>query len=373
LEGIRVLDLTQYHAGAICTLYLAGLGAEVIKVEPPWGEMGRFFPPLVRGVSPYFLFLNRNKKGITLNLKHPRGRALFQELVGKTDVLIENFSPGTMDDLGLSWKRVRELNPKLIYASISGFGQTGPWRDRRSFDPIAQAASGYMWLMKQAVDPAGPPLGAPEAIADTIPGFTAAIGILAALHHREKTGEGERIDVAQMDSMIAVYQSFSYWNLTNTTFNQEAEKAGVAVYGLFEASDGYLMISVAGGRHTDWLRELLEVETLTREMIASWIVEKTVSEAVEILVEAGIPATPVHDLDQVQRNDQALSREMFIKVDHPQLGETMQPGFPIKYDQLEGDLEEPSPLLGEHNEAILSQLTGLSRGEIEELRKEGII
>lgn len=196
LEGVRVLDLTHAHAGPICTLYMAAMGAEVIKIEPPWGERTRFFPPLVERVSPYYAFLNRCKKGVTLNLKEPRGKQIFMEMVKKADIVVENFSPGTMEELGLGWDTLKDLNPSVIFCSISGFGQTGPWRDRRSFDPIAQAASGYMWLMKDSIDPEGPPLQAPEAIADTIPGFTALIGILAALNHRHISGGGQRIDVA---------------------------------------------------------------------------------------------------------------------------------------------------------------------------------
>jgi crotonobetainyl-CoA:carnitine CoA-transferase CaiB-like acyl-CoA transferase len=172
--------------------------------------MTRMFPPLINGVSPYFMFVDRCKKGVTLNLKDPRGREMFMEMVKKADVVMENFSAGTMDRLDLGWDVLQGLNPGIIFASISGFGQTGPWNNRRSFDPIAQASSGYMWTMQEGINPEGPPLQAVEAIADTIPGFTALIGILAALQYRHRTGKGQRIDVAQMDSMIAVMQSFSF-------------------------------------------------------------------------------------------------------------------------------------------------------------------
>lgn len=373
LEGIRVLDLTHAHAGPICTLYLAGMGAEVIKIEPPWGEMMRMFPPLVNGVSPYFAFLDRCKKGVTLDLKKPRGKVLFAELIEKADVIMENFSPGTMEELGFGWESLKEINPGIIYAAISGFGHTGPWRDRRSFDPIAQASSGFMWLER---DSAGEGSGfhvAPEAIADTIPGFTALIGILAALHHRERTGEGQKIDVAQMDSMIAVQQSTSFWNLADTTFNQAIRDAGPAVYGLYEAKDGHVMCSVTAGRLTDWLRELLEVEELTDEKISRWVSERTVEEVVETLSSNGIPVSPINDLEETQENEQALARDMFVKVDDPSIGEHIQPGFPIKFSNLEGDLSLPAPKLGEHNHQVYSKVLGLSEEEIEDLRREGII
>ena len=372
LEGVRVLDLTHAHAVPICTLYMAGLGAEVIKIEPPWGEMTRFFPPLVNGASPYFAFLDRCKSGVTLDLKNPRGKAMFEELVGKSDVVVENFSPGTMDDLGLGWDRLKELNPLIVYASISGFGHTGPWRDRRSFDPIAQASSGYMWLLKEAVNPEGPPYVGPEAVADTIPGFTALIGVLSALYQRQSTGRGARIDIAQLDSMLAVQQSFSFWNLAGVTFEKAIEDAGPAVHGLYMASDDYVMFSVPAGRITDWFRELIGVEELTRENIGAWVSARTVAEVVEILAKRGIPVAKINDLDEAQANEQAAARGMFVRVRDPVRGEHAEPGFPIKFSGA-GDLSTPSPALGEHNVEVYSRLLGLTEEKIEELRKDGVI
>lgn len=373
LEGIRVLDLTHAHAGPICTLFMGAMGAEVIKIEPPWGEMTRIFPPLVKGVSPYFAFLDRNKKGVTLNLKDPRGADIFRELVKRADVVIENFSPGTMDDLGLGWSMLMGLNPGIVYASISGFGQTGPWADRRSFDPIAQAASGYMWLMKDSIEPDGPPLQAPDAIADTIPGFTALIGILSALIHRSKTGIGQRIDVAQMDAMIGVSQSLAFWTIARTTFHRAVSSYGVGVDGCYEAKDGYVMFSLPPGRITEWFKELVGREELTLEIVADWVARRSRDEVVGELTKAGIPVAPVHDLDEVLANEQAHARNMFVKVLHPILGETTLPGFPIKFSETEGDVSTPAPLLGQHNEEIYSGLLGLSKEEIEGLKKEGVI
>lgn len=373
LEGIRVLDLTHAHAGPICTLFLGGMGAEVIKIEPPWGERTRLFPPLVKGVSPYFAFLDRNKKGVTLNLKETRGLEIFKELVRRADVIVENFSPGTMDDLGLGWETLKELNPGIIFASISGFGQTGPWSDRRSFDPIAQAASGYMWLMKDSLDPEGPPQQAPEAIADTVPGFTALIGILAALIHRTKTGRGQRIDIAQMDAMIAIFQSFSFWTIAGTTFKKALSGYGLRVSGCHRAKDGYVMLSLPPGRITDWFRELVGMEEPTWEAIAAWVREKTVEEVVAILAETGVPVAPVYNLDDVLANEQALAREMFVKVEHPVLGETTLPGFPIKFSETKGNMATPAPLLGQHTDEVYSELLGLSKEELVALRKEGVI
>jgi crotonobetainyl-CoA:carnitine CoA-transferase CaiB-like acyl-CoA transferase len=352
---------------------MAAMGAEVIKIEPAWGDRTRMFPPLVKRVSPYFAFLNRGKKGVTLNLKDPRGKEMFMEMVKKADVVMENFSAGTMDRLGLGWETLQGLNPGIVFASISGFGQTGPWSDRRSFDPIAQAASGYMWVMKEAIDPEGPPLMAQEAIADTIPGFTCLIGILAALNYRNRTGKGQRIDVAQMDSMIGVMQSFSFWNIADTTFRGAARAGGVRVSGLHEAKDGYVMFSLPAGRITDWFRELLGVEELSTEIVREWVAEKTVDEVVQLLAKTGVPVAPVQDLDQVLANEHTKAREMFVKVDHPILGETTLPGFPIKFSETKGDVSSPAPLLGQHNVEVFSEVLGMSKADIEKLRKEGVI
>jgi len=373
LKGIRVLDLTHAHAGPICTLYMAAMGADVIKIEPKWGEMTRMFPPLVKGQSPYFLFLGRGKKGVTLDLKNPEGNDIFKELVKDADVVMENFSPGTMERLGLGYDVLKELNPRIIYASISGFGHTGPWVNRRSFDPIAQAASGYMWLVKDAIAPEGPPLQAPEAIADTVPGFTALIGILAAIISRTETGRGQQVDIAQMDAMIGTMQSFSFWNIANMSFMTAGRTGRVGVSGLRETKDGYVMFSLPPGRITDWFMELLGVEEVIPEVVNKWVKERTTDEVVDILEKTGVPVAAVMDLDEVQASPQALAREMFVKVNHPTMGEIIEPGFPIKFSETKGDISAPAPLLGEHNVEVYTRLLGYSEEKIEELRKKGVI
>jgi crotonobetainyl-CoA:carnitine CoA-transferase CaiB-like acyl-CoA transferase len=327
----------------------------------------------VKGVSPYFAHLGRCKKGVTLNLKNPRGKEILTELVKKSDVVVENFSPGTMDDLGFGWDTLSRLNPRIIFASISGFGQTGPWRDRRSFDSIAQAASGYMWLTGDTIDPEGPPLKATEAIADTIPGLTALVGILAVINHRHNTGKGQRIDVSQMDSMIAVMQSFSFWELARTTFERALDDRIDRAFGVHRAKNGYVIFMAPAGRLTDWFRELLKIDEMERGVVEEWTSERTVGEVVEILVETGIPVAPIQNFDQVMVNEQALHRDMFVEVDHPSLGKTLMPGFPIKFSETKTDVTEAAPLLGQYNQEIYSKLLGLTEKEIEDLRKQGII
>jgi CoA:oxalate CoA-transferase len=373
LESIRVLDLTHVQAGPIVTLYMAGMGAEVIKVEPLWGEMSRMTPPLVKGQSPYFLYLNRGKKDITLNLKQEEGLRIFKELVKKSDIVIENFSAGTMDRMGLGWEVLQELNPGIIYASICGFGHTGPWKDRRSFDPIAQATTGYMWLNRDDLNEPGPPILASEAIADTIPGFTCLIGILAALNYRNRTGKGQRVDVAQMDSMIAVMRSYSFWTLADTTFRRAARKHRIGVSGLHKTLDGYVMFSLPAGRITDWFMELLDVDELKPEEVDKWVSERTTDEVVTLLEGAGVPVGPILDLDEVLENPQAKAREMFVKVHHPVVGQMTQPGFPIKFSETKGDFSQPSPSLGEHTDEILSEILELSEDQIQELKNSGIV
>ncbi len=367
------MDLTHAHAGPICAYYLGAMGADVVKIEPLWGEMTRMFPPLVKGVSPYFAFLGRCKRGVTLDLKKPRGKEIFEELVKKSDIVLENFSPGTMDRLGLGWDRLRELNPGVIYASISGFGHSGPWMDYRSYDPIAQAASGFMWLMRDVVDSGGEYYVAPEAIADTVPGFTALIGILAALHSRNSTGVGDRIDVAQLDAMIAIQQSVSFWNLAGTTFTQAIKGAGPSVYGLYEAVDGWVMLSLTAGRITDNFRALSGIEELSREAIGEWVKVRSVGEVIELLSSNGVPVAPVNDLDGVQGNVQALARGMFVEVDDPRVGRHVQPGFPLRFGGELMDVSVPAPGLGEDNVEVYGELLGLSREDVDALHREGVV
>jgi len=230
-----------------------------------------------------------------------------------------------------------------------------------------------MWIMKDAVDPEGPPLQAPDAVADTIPGFSCLIGILAALISRTKTGKGQRVDVAQMDSMIATMQSFSFWNIANTTFMQAGRSGNVGVGELKKAKDGYVMLSLTPGRITDWFKELLGVDELNESMINEWIAGKTTEEIVNQLVEVGVPVGKVMDLDEAQNTPQAKARNMFVKVDHPVLGEIVEPGFPIKFSNTKGDLSTPAPLLGEHNMEVFTQLLGLNSERYNELRKKGVI
>lgn len=373
LDGIRVLDLTQVQAGPICTMLLAGLGAEVIKVERPGGELGRMYPPTKEDMNPYVAFLGRGKKGVTLNLKDPEGVEMLKRLAAASDVLIENFSPGTMEGLGLGYEAMREVNPGLVYASISGFGQTGPWSGRRSFDPIAQALSGFMWLGKEMLDPDGPPRQAPEAVGDTIPGILAAYGILAALISCGRTGSGQRIDVSQVESLIAMSPSFAYWALGGTTLLRSLAAYNLPCSGYHRARDGHVMFFIPRGRLAEWFRETTGLSGDDRGEVARWVSERTVDEVVRVMDEAGVPAAPVYDVDDALANEQSRARGFFVEVDTPLYGRARLPGFPFKLSGTEGDLSRPAPRVGEHNNEVYSRILGLSEDELKKLSDKGTI
>jgi CoA:oxalate CoA-transferase len=228
--------------------------------------------------------------------------------------------------------------------------------------------------MQDAVDSESPPVTAPDAIADTIPGLTCLIGILAAINFRHQTGKGQRIDVAQMDAMISTMQSFSFWKLAGTTFKNARKNSGmVRVSGLHKAKDGFVMFSLPEGRITEWLKEKIGVEELSYEIMSDWIGDRSSDEVVKILAETGVPVGKVNSLEEVFYNEQANARNMFIPVNHPTLGEIILPGFPIKFSETPGDIKTPAPILGQHNNEVYGELLGIEKEEIEALRKNRII
>ncbi len=374
LEGVRVLDLTQAQAGPMCTMFLADMGADVIKVEPPWGEMSRRFPPLVNNVSPYFLYLNRGKRGLTLNLKNERGIEIFNQLAKLADVVVENFSPGTMDKMGIGYEALKEINPKIIFASISGFGQTGPDSQRLSFDPIAQASSGYMEITRLKLNPDGPPVYPPEAIADTIPGLFCLVGILSALHVRDKTGLGQRIDLAQVDSMVAVQPSIPFHTMAKMTFPEVLEKYVLVVKETIKAKDGYIVLTVPGDMLDRLAKAIdLDPQDVNNETVGQWAAKRTVAEAVDLLERARLPVSQVLGLEEVLNDPQIHARDMIVEVNDPVAGAVRIPGFPVKFSSTPASTDKPAPQLGEHNSEVLSTLLGFQEGEIRRLSKEGVL
>ncbi|MFQ6075955.1 MAG: CaiB/BaiF CoA transferase family protein [Candidatus Bathyarchaeia archaeon] len=370
LDNIRVLDITHVQAGPLCTMILADMGAEVIKIEPPWGEMLRM-PPHYKGFNPSFAQFNRGKKGITLNLKRDKGLEVFKKLVRTADVVVENFSPGTMDRLGLGYDTLKEINPKLIFVSISGFGQYGPYSRRGSFDLIAQAMSG---LMSLTGTPYGHPIRVQDYIGDSVTSLFGVISILAAIRHRDLTGRGQRVDVAQLDAMVSILSSAVSQMAFGETNIQRQMRYFTGVYGAFEAQDGYVAIGAPMGAILDRLARTIGVDKIEgSEAVVEWVKGRSVDDVVEALVKAEVPCAPVLSMDKVVTDPHVLARDMIVEVDHPKMGRIKLVGFAPKLSEFSDRITYgPPPLLGEHNEEVLSSL-GYTQEDIAKLREERVI
>lgn len=377
LEDIRVLDLTQFWFGPYCTLLLAEMGAQVIRVEPPWGGVDRIADGALFGGSSYtFHHHNLNKKGLTLNLKSPEGLELFKSLVKESDVVVQNFRPGTMEKLGLGYNVLKELNPIIIYAALSGFGQNGPYAQRGSFAMIAEAMSGHSRLTGDLVDPNGPPREMAQAYGDLGPAIFAAMSIISAIRHRDKTQQGPMIDVAQLDCMVALNTAITGYNLSGLKLWELKDKfpMGRGFGGMIKTRDGgWVRYASFSPRIIERLKSHLGVDDIDEEMLAEQMGQKNRDEAVEFFVNAGVPAAPVYDVDEVVRDPHLKFREMFVDVEHPRAGTVKVPNFPVKFSETPGKIVSAAPLLGEHNKEILVKILGLSEEKIAELEKKGVI
>jgi CoA:oxalate CoA-transferase len=374
LKGVRVLDLSHVYFGPYTTMIMASMGAEVIKIEPPWGEMARFYPPLINGESSPFMFLNRNKKGMTLNLKNEKAKKIFFELLAKSDVVVENFKRGTMDKLGLGYEAMRRVKPDVIYAALSGFGLDGPYRDRPSFAPVAEAMAGWMRLTGDIVDPEGPPIRPAEYHGDLDPALWAVIAILSALRHRDRTGEGQVVDVSQLDCMITQtgipLSNFLVTGKLAWQIWRDRPTTGI-MFGIFRASDGYVYVA-AEGSQVDRLKKVVGRDLEDQEDLARWLSDKTVDFVVRALANADIPIAPVYQIDAVVEDPQIKARGMITEVEHPKAGRVRQPSFPLKFSA-SPIVTGPAPTLGQHNDEILRDLLGYGDEEIAALRQEGVI
>ena len=377
LEDITVLDLTQFWFGPFCTMLLAEQGAEVIRIEPPWGGVDRIADgALFGGVSYTFHHHNLNKKGLTLNLKAPEGVEIFKSLVRRGDVVVQNFRPGTMERLGLGYDVLRELNPGIIYAALSGFGQYGPYVRRGSFANIAEAMSGHTRLTGDEADPSGPPLEMAQAYGDLGPALFAAMSIVSAIRHRDRTGEGQMIDVAQLDCMVALNTALTGYNLSGLRLWELREKypMGRGFGGLVRTRDGgWVRYASFSPRIIEELKDHLGADEIDEQALNNRISQMDRGEAVDFLVGAGVPAAPVYDVDEVVTDPQLEAREMFVDVDHPRAGRVRVPNFPVKFSRTPGRVSRAAPLLGEHNEEILVGVLGLSQEEVQELVRKGVI
>jgi CoA:oxalate CoA-transferase len=377
LEDIRVLDLTQFWFGPYCTMMLADMGAEVIRIEPPWGSVDRMADAFLAGGSSYtFHQLNLNKKGLTLNLKTEEGVAVFKELVPTADVVVQNFRPGTMERLGLGYDVLKELNPEIIYAALSGFGQTGPYSARPCFAPIAEAMSGHSRLTGDELDINGPPVEMAQAVGDLAPGLYAAMSIVAAIRHKDRKGEGQMIDVAQLDCMTSLNMAITGYNLSGMLLHEIKDKypLGRGFGGLFKTSDGgYIRLASFSPRLIDDLRAHMGVDEVTEELIKERVSNMTRDDAVAYFVEARVPVAPVYNVDDVVKDEHLIERNMFTTVEHKNAGPVKVVNFPVKFSKTPGMVKTAAPIIGQHNQEILGDILGYDEEKIASLKKANAI
>jgi formyl-CoA transferase len=398
LQGIRVVDLTQFESGTSCTQLLAWFGAEVIKVEPPGkGEQGRYSSTEGQVDSQYFLQLNANKKSVTCNLKHPEGKALLSQLVAKADVFVENFAPGVIDRLGFGYEALREANPRLVYASIKGFAPEGPFGNFLAFDPIAQAAGGALSITGE---PDGRPLKPGPNFADSGAGLHCTIGILAALQQRVATGRGQRVEVSMQDAMISFMRiAMAAQAMSNAPAKRTANQsifAGTAPSEVYRCKgEGpneycYIYTTRAGSKHWQNLCRLMKREDLMEDprfatpssraqhaqeidaIISAWTIHYDKHEMMRMLGEASIPASAVFDTAELSSDPHLRARGTFVTFQHPARGEVTIPGHMIKLSDCQVPIECP-PLLGAHNDAIYGGLLGLDAAALDALRRQSAI
>ena len=393
LSHIRVLDLTRFLAGPFCTTMLADMGADVVKVEAPrGGDEGRYGYPPVDGVPVFFLALNRNKRGITLDLRKDEGRSILRRLLPHFDVLVENFAGGTLARWGLAPEALCREHPRLIVASLSGFGQTGPWRERPSYDIITQAASGFMSLTGF---PGQPPTRGGGSLGDYVQGLFGAIAVLGALAARDRTGRGQSIDVSSQDAMFSLLDQWpSIFAASGRLPRQVGNRHLAAVpYDAYQARDGWVVIAVASNKLFRQLCQAMERPELgddprfrgvgarlehgdeINDIVSAWVATRTVDEVVTILGPdgAGVPCSPVYTVDQLVDHPQLRARGMIERLAHPKLGTMVAPGVVIKMSDTPGSVRMLGPELGQHTDEVLTSLLGLSGDEIARLRAEQVV
>ena len=390
LSGIRVLDLSRVLAGPYCTMVLGDLGADVIKVEPPEGDETRGWgPPFAEGESAYYLCVNRNKRDIVINLKTEEGRAILPELMKQSDVLVENFRPGTLARFGLDYESARSLNPRLVYCSITGFGQTGPMRDRPGYDFMIQALGG---LMSITGEPEGEPMKTGVAVVDLFAGQNAVIAILAALQAREKTGEGQFLDISLFDSQLGWLANVA----SNFLISGKQPKrygnahANIVPYQSFQADDGWFAIAVGNDKQFERLCAVIgqpelfsdvrfttnSARVLNREelisLLKSIFAKRSVSEWLIILEQAEIPCGPINNFEQVFSMPQVEAREMLVLMQHPTIGELPLVGSPLKMSETPVEYRLSPPLMGEHTQDVLLSF-GYTEEQIRNLKSRGVV
>ncbi|WBW49389.1 CoA transferase [Peptoniphilus equinus] len=392
LDGIVVLDLTRVLAGPYCAALMADMGATVYKIEQPGkGDDSRQMGPFQNGESAYFINCNRGKLGCTLNLKSAEGKQLFFEMVKKADVLLESFRPGTMEKLGLSYDTLKEVNPGLIYGSISGFGHTGPYSKRAGYDIIGQAMGG---LMSTTGWEDTPPTRTGTPMGDVLGGLSLAIGVLAALNNKQRTGEGEKVDVSLVDSVVSAMMNINMIYFTEGRIPRRIGNRYESTYPYdsFKAKDGDAIIGAGNDKLFALLCKEMGKEELVlderfntvtkrvanhkaiKELVEAWSVNYTVNELSDILNKAGIPASPINTIDRVAADPHiAGARNMFPVLEHPVAGKVKITNNQLKFTNKKADPSASSPLLGEHNEEIFCSFLGHTKEEFETFIEIGAI
>lgn len=391
LQGLVVLDLSRVLAGPYASMMMADYGATMVKIEPPEvGDDSRAFGPFVGKESAYFMSLNRNKRSMTLNLKEQAAIDLFKEMVKKADVVLENYRPGTMEKFGLGYEELKKINPKIIYAACSGFGHSGPYMYKPAYDIIVQAMGGIMSITGPE---GGDPTRVGASVGDIIAGLFTTVGVMMAMYHRERTGEGQKVDVGMLDCQVAVLENAISRYLVNGVVPQPLgnRHPSITPFESYTAKDGYVIVGAGNDRLWEKLCKLIEKpELLVDERFSSNLKRtqnvrelktildtvfkaKTINEWLEVLEAAGIPCAPINTVDKIVNDPHIKAREMIVDLEHPVAGHMKVPGVPIKMSATPGSVDTPAPLLGQHTDELLKELLGLSKEQIDELRAKKAI
>ena len=377
LDDIKILDFTHVYFGPYATMIMADMGAEVIKIEPPWGEMVRMSPDLYGGLSTTFHYLDRNKKSLALNMKDPQALEIIKKLVKKCDIIIENFKRGTLDKLGLSYEEAKKINPGIIYACLSGFGLTGPYKERTSYAPIAESYSGWTKMTANIIEPGSKPIVPAAYHGDLDPALFAVIACLGALRHKDKTGEGQLIDVAQLDVMLAQngVQIAGYTLSGQLPYQRLDERMpGPQTWGNFMCKDDWIFVACDPQMHSRLMMAMgVDDLGMGSTVLENWLKERTVDEAVEKIAEAGVPVAKVPNIAKAIEDPQVKSRGIILELDHPTAGKVRVPGFPVILEKTPATYRLPAPQLGANSAEILRNLLGYSDEEIEVLRLSGVV